>query len=226
MTQHALSDVIEHTRDPLAVLQRVWRAVKPGGAIFVATPSLDSWSARLLRDRWMEFKAEHLFYFDSATLESLLVRAGFEAVRSNKGRKTLTPGYVIAHFERFPVPGVSPLEADAPCFLERSARRRRVASGIGAVARREPLMIGIARVSVVMPVSAEKKTFSTVMNNCCQADLNRTHIVPTNPRMARAATFAGLSTALRPGLRERRSKGKKWLGTGHRRLCSSGRSRI
>ena len=86
-----LSDVIEHTRDPMQVFDHVWRALKPGGVIFVATPSLDSWSARLLRERWMEFKAEHLFFFDSATLESALVRAGFEHVRILRGRKTLSP---------------------------------------------------------------------------------------------------------------------------------------
>lgn len=164
-----LSDVLEHTRDPLDVLQRVWRAVKPGGAIFVATPSLDSWSARLLRDRWMEFKAEHLFFFDSATLESALVRAGFEHVRIARGRKTLSPEYVLQHFKRFPVPVLSPLGRLTRALLPQALRNRPldvVASGIDAVARRgsrPPIDRRRPRVSVVMPVFNEKKTFSTVI---------------------------------------------------------------
>ena len=164
-----LSDVIEHTRDPLAVLDQVWRVLKPGGAVFVATPSLDSWSARLLRDRWMEFKAEHLFFFDSATLESALVRAGFEHVRIARGRKTLSPEYVLHHFRRFPVPLLSPLGRVTGALLPRVLRHRRleiVASGIDAVARRAealPVDRRRARVSVVVPVFNEKKTFAEVI---------------------------------------------------------------
>ena len=90
------ADVIEHTRDPLAVVARAWDLLAPGGTLFVAIPSLDSWSARLMRQNWMEFKVEHLFYFDRTTMESLLVRAGFGAVRMARGRKTLSPDYVIA----------------------------------------------------------------------------------------------------------------------------------
>jgi SAM-dependent methyltransferase len=164
-----LSDVIEHTRDPMRVLDHVWRALKPGGAIFVATPSLDSWSARLLRDRWMEFKAEHLFFFDSATLESALARAGFEQIRIARGRKTLSPEYVLHHFQRFPVPVLSPLGRATGAVLPRALRRRRlrvVASGIDAVARRAahlPIDRRRARLSVVMPVFNEKRTFTEVI---------------------------------------------------------------
>jgi 2-polyprenyl-3-methyl-5-hydroxy-6-metoxy-1,4-benzoquinol methylase len=164
-----LGDVIEHTRDPMRVLDHVWRVLKPGGAIFVATPSLDSWSARLLRERWMEFKAEHLFFFDSATLESALVRAGFEHIRIARGRKTLSPEYVLHHFQRFPVPVLSPLGCATSALLPRALRQRRlriVASGIDAVARRgqaPPIDRRRARVSVVMPVFNEKQTFSEVI---------------------------------------------------------------
>jgi SAM-dependent methyltransferase len=165
-----LSDVIEHTRDPMRVLADVWRVLAPGGAIFVATPSLDSWSARLLRDRWMEFKAEHLFFFDSATLESALVRAGFEHIRIAPGRKTLSPEYVLQHFRRFPVPVLSPIGRATGALLPRALSRRRlrvVASGIDAVARRgteAPIDRRRARVSVVMPVFNEKKTFSVIVD--------------------------------------------------------------
>lgn len=163
-----LSDVIEHTRDPLAVLRLVWQSLRPGGVVFVATPSLDSWSAKLLGRRWMEFKTEHLFFFDRATLESAVVRAGFEDVRIARGRKTLSPAYVSSHFARFPVPVLSSVASVADRVLPRVLRQRRisvVASGIDLVARKArtlPIDARRPRLSVVMPVYNEKRTFNDV----------------------------------------------------------------
>ncbi len=162
------ADVIEHTRDPLAAMTRAWDMLGAGGVLFVATPSLDSWSARWMKQNWMEFKTEHLFYFDSRTLESLLVRAGFEDVRIARGRKTLSPGYVIAHFDRFPVPVISPLGRFARAMLPRVLLQQRVAvvaSGIDVMARKAahgPLDRRRARLSVVMPVYNERATFTEV----------------------------------------------------------------
>src|SRR5690606_31784120 len=163
------ADVIEHTRDPLAVVVRAWDLLAPGGTLFVAVPSLDSWSAKLMRQNWMEFKIEHLFYFDSRTMESLLVRAGFEGVRIAGGRKTLSPDYVIAHFERFPVTGVSPMGRLARRVVPGALRRQRldvVASGIDVLASKAaagPIDRRRARISVVMPVYNERRTFPDVI---------------------------------------------------------------
>jgi len=162
------ADVIEHTRDPLAAIARAWDLLAPGGTLFTAVPSLDSWSARLMRQGWMEFKTEHLFYFDSRTLESLLVRAGFEHVRVHRGRKTLSPGYVIAHFERFPVPVISPLGRLARAVVPGTLLRQRlavVASGIDVLARKSaagPLDRRRPVLSVVMPAYNERATFADV----------------------------------------------------------------
>jgi 2-polyprenyl-3-methyl-5-hydroxy-6-metoxy-1,4-benzoquinol methylase len=162
------ADVIEHTRDPLAVVARAWELLAQDGTLFVAIPSLDSWSARLMKQSWMEFKAEHLFYFDSRTLESLLVRAGFDQVRIDRGRKTLSPGYVIAHFERFPVPVVSRLGKLAKAMLPNTLLRQGltvVASGIDVLAhkaREGPVDRRQAKLSVIMPVFNERNTFADV----------------------------------------------------------------
>ena len=157
-----LADLIEHTRDPLADLRHVWRVLRPGAVLFIAVPSLDSWSARLMRERWMEFKDEHLFYFDSLTMQWLFFKAGFEQVEIEAGRKRLSPDYVIKHFERFPVPLVSPAARFTGTVLPGPLRRRSitvVASGINVLGRRAALPPPgerPERLSIVMPVFNER----------------------------------------------------------------------
>jgi len=161
-----LADVIEHTRDPVAALLHVWRLLKPGGVLFIAVPSLDSWSARLMKERWMEFKLEHLFFFDSQTMQSLLFRAGFDRVDVSGGWKTLSPEYVIQHFDRFHVPVFSRLTRVAGAIVPGFVRRRHVsvvASGINVVAHRSAQVPPARRsttLTVVMPVFNERNTFA------------------------------------------------------------------
>jgi SAM-dependent methyltransferase len=164
-----LADVIEHTRDPLSDLKQVWRLLRPGGGLFIALPSLDSWSARLMRERWMEFKLEHLFYFDSSTIQTVLLRSGFEAIEISTGWKTLSPEYIIQHFQRFPVPVLTRVAQMTGALLPGPLRRRHVrvvASGINVLARRSselPLSDRTHRLTVIMPVFNERSSFPAVM---------------------------------------------------------------
>jgi SAM-dependent methyltransferase len=102
-----IADVIEHIRDPASLLKDSFRVLKKGGALFLATPSLDSWSSRVLGRCWMEFKREHLYYFNRDTIKKLVFDAGFRNIKISSGKKVLTPEYIIGHFEKFPVPILS-----------------------------------------------------------------------------------------------------------------------
>jgi len=132
-------DVIEHTRDPKSFLTRAHALLRPGGIVFLVTPSLDSWSRRLLGKRWMEYKVEHLFYFGQSSLKRLLMDSGFESPVFAGNRKVLSLDYVSRHFERFPVPALTPLFGLVRrCTPERLAHRHCVvpASGIFVTARK------------------------------------------------------------------------------------------
>lgn len=132
-----LADVIEHVRDPAQLIAGVRRILKPEGVVFVATPSLDSLSARLMGRYWVEYKLEHLFYFDKRTITRLLVQAGFGNIAVTPGRKVLSAAYIIAHFERFPVPFLTPGLKMLKLLLPAGLRKRpfRVtASGINVIA--------------------------------------------------------------------------------------------
>jgi 2-polyprenyl-3-methyl-5-hydroxy-6-metoxy-1,4-benzoquinol methylase len=132
-----MNDVIEHVREPQKTLARLRELLKPGGVIFIATPSLDSWSAKLMGSLWMEYKDEHLFFFSNKSLTKILENNGFSRVALKPGLKVLTLEYVAQHFDKFPVPGFSPLVKGCVGLLPRSVARRPiriVASGVIAMA--------------------------------------------------------------------------------------------
>lgn len=108
-------DVLEHVRNPQAFLASVFEYLRPGGVVFLITPSADSWSRKILGRHWMEYKTEHLFYFSKASLVHLLQQAGFQGASLSSNRKVLSLDYLNHHFERFSVPVCS--------WLLRVARR-------------------------------------------------------------------------------------------------------
>ncbi len=69
---------LEHLPDPLAVLQRLHRLMKPGAQLFIEVPDAGSRIARAEKERWVHFRpSSHLYYFDRTTVRALLTRAGF-----------------------------------------------------------------------------------------------------------------------------------------------------
>jgi len=160
-----ISDVIEHVRSPMDFLREIHRLLKPGGALFIATPSIDSWSARLMRQKWMEFKAEHLTYFDRQTLQTALFKSNFRDVIVEPGWKMISFDYVRMHFDRFPVRVVTPVLNFMARILPQKLQqrhRRIVASGMmvfsrKAEARPQPVL------SVIVPAYNEVKTFRALM---------------------------------------------------------------
>jgi len=77
-----MNQLIEHMRDPLAVLRVMKRALRPGGHLFVETPNIESIDARLFRRRyWGGYHLpRHFHLFDSRTLAELVARAELTVV--------------------------------------------------------------------------------------------------------------------------------------------------
>ena len=161
-----MADLIEHVRDPRHFVRVLHKVLRPGGVIFIATPSLDSWSARLMSARWMEFKPEHLSYFNRKTLEGLLFAEGFRTLSWLPGRKILSVDYILAHFERFPVPFVTNatrLVAGLLPEATRSKERRIVASGMVMLGRRADRP-AVPSLSIIFPVYNEAPTVGQALD--------------------------------------------------------------
>lgn len=86
-----LWDVIEHTTDPRAVLERCRALLKPGGILVVNYPDIGSWIARLLGRRWLFLTSVHLYYFERRTIRLMLEKTGYrvEIVRPHIQRLEL-----------------------------------------------------------------------------------------------------------------------------------------
>jgi len=72
-------DVLEHMRDPMAVLRRARALLSPGGILVVETGDFETWWARRLGRHWYFLDPpQHLYYFSERGLWDLLRSCGFE----------------------------------------------------------------------------------------------------------------------------------------------------
>lgn len=74
-------DVLEHVIEPNFFLQEVFRILKKGGLFVVSVPNVDSFAAKIKKDRWSQFIVpEHLNYFSSYTMKNFLTKHNFKIV--------------------------------------------------------------------------------------------------------------------------------------------------
>lgn len=168
-----LFDSIEHFRDPVASLKKIRKILKPNGVLFIVTPSLDSKSAKFLKHNWMEFKPEHLSYFDSQTIQNSLAKTGFSNIYISPNNKYLNFEYIKGHFDIFKVPFFTKLIFILSIFLPASIKHRNirvVASGINVLARNTGH--NLKRISIIIPVYNEVKTFNELIERVLEKELN------------------------------------------------------
>lgn len=117
-----LWEVIEHVPDPAATLRALHRLLRPNGLLALSTPDAGSLVARLLGRRWPGWKKvpEHLFFFDRATLLSLLNRCGFSVAAHRYVPLTVSRGYLLDRL--LAVVGLSRWKRWRGSWLERPIR--------------------------------------------------------------------------------------------------------
>ena len=74
--------VFEHIHNPAEILSEIYRILKPGGLIVLATPDWGGLSAQLTRQNWFALDVpRHLFHYSHRTLPAIVESAGFRVFR-------------------------------------------------------------------------------------------------------------------------------------------------
>ncbi|HCZ15189.1 MAG TPA: hypothetical protein DHV85_11460 [Candidatus Accumulibacter sp.] len=74
-------DVVEHLRDPIAVLRQLHDRLTRGGVLFMETGNYENWRRLMEGDRWGLYLLDHHFYFTPHSLETATTRAGFSSFK-------------------------------------------------------------------------------------------------------------------------------------------------
>jgi 2-polyprenyl-3-methyl-5-hydroxy-6-metoxy-1,4-benzoquinol methylase len=79
----AMWDTIEHLPRPDLTVGKIGQVLRPGGLLFLTTGDIDSFLARVKRDKWRLFHPPtHLHYFSRRTMVRLLESAGLQVVKT------------------------------------------------------------------------------------------------------------------------------------------------
>src|SRR5207248_8628041 len=85
-----MADVIEHLPNPARALERIARALRPGGVLLLVLPDAGSRVARILGGRWWSVIPTHVQYFTRRSLITLLGRHGWQLLEVSTAPKAFT----------------------------------------------------------------------------------------------------------------------------------------
>lgn len=89
-------NLIEHLPNPRENLEEINRVMKKGGLLFIETPNVGSFVARLLGKRWHAFlEREHHYFFTRDTLRKMLMGTGFSIKKIKTGNKLFSIRYLL-----------------------------------------------------------------------------------------------------------------------------------
>lgn len=97
-----LFDVIEHIPHPLEFMKTLSKKIAPGGHILFVTPSVDTMSFKLLKEKWPHFVQEHLLLYSPKSIARLLSATGFKLNAHGWATKYISIGMLKTHADNHP----------------------------------------------------------------------------------------------------------------------------
>lgn len=73
--------VLEHVQIPKEILQEINRILKPEGLLVISVPNIDSYEAKIFREKWYALDLpRHLYHFSTKTLKRILEKTKFKII--------------------------------------------------------------------------------------------------------------------------------------------------
>ena len=89
-----LADVIEHIQEPKDFFNTIIHILKPGGILMIVTPDTSSWISKMMGSHWMQYKHEHLYYYNRKNIKRYLNKF-FNELFISGSSKVLVADYCI-----------------------------------------------------------------------------------------------------------------------------------
>jgi 2-polyprenyl-3-methyl-5-hydroxy-6-metoxy-1,4-benzoquinol methylase len=109
-----MSDFIEHIADTKTLLDKTYNLLQESGYLVITTPDTGSLSCKLMGNRWLHYKPEHIRCMNRDRLSMLLTNAGFKVLSITNAPKCLTLDYIVSYFKKY-----NNISIPLPKFLKR-----------------------------------------------------------------------------------------------------------
>jgi 2-polyprenyl-3-methyl-5-hydroxy-6-metoxy-1,4-benzoquinol methylase len=98
-----LFEVIEHVKNPVALLKHCNRVLKKGGILVIRTANTDSWTVKAIKGKWDYFNigrhGGHISFFCKHSMAVLAGKTGFDLVRFNTHSVTFCEKKQVSAFK-------------------------------------------------------------------------------------------------------------------------------
>lgn len=162
-----LYNILNQIQDPITLLAYVKNLLKRDGVLYVVVPSLDSEPAKILKGKWFEFKIKNFYYFNNKTIQALLIKAAYQNLFLFPTYKKIGIDEFVNNYPKLKIPYLSRYN---PNFFGRK-NYKITESGVCVACIPNKTKETKTKLSIIMPVYNEVKSFSIVIEQVLQKHL-------------------------------------------------------